>query len=260
MRPLTCGEVRPLLATYVDGELDALQAAAIEQHIDSCPACRTLLHHERQLRDAVRVHAPYHRAPTGLLDRIASQTSQLGSVPTRSQAPISLKQRTLQRWLLPLAASVMLVTLVDTGLQARHAGDRLANEIADAHVRSLMVDHLADVPSTDQHTVKPWFADKLDFSPPVRDFSADGFVLSGGRLDYIDHHPAAALVYRRRLHVINLFIWPASGAPLLLPSQSARDGIHLVHWRAGGMEFWAASDLNAGELGQFAQLLQREGS
>jgi anti-sigma factor RsiW len=135
--------------------------------------------------------------------------------------------------------------------------DRIAREVQGAHVRSLLVEgHLHDVASTDQHTVKPWFDGRIDFAPPVTDEVAAGFPLLGGRLDYVAGHPAAALVYGRRLHHINVFVWPereGSGGA----AHDERNGYVLEHWTANGMSFWAVSDLNPAELLSFAQLLQR---
>lgn len=255
MKPLDCDAARPLLAPYADGEVDALQSAALERHLATCEVCSAALDSARVLREAVGRRAPYHRAPPGLLDRIAQQTSRAAPAPSPARTR-TVRPWAWQRWVLPLAASLVLAIGIDSGLRVRQSGNRLAGEVLDAHVRSLMADHLADVPSTDQHTVKPWFADKLDFSPPVRDLGNDGFPLVGGRLDYIDHHAVAALIYRHRLHVINVFIWPAANDIVSSPSKLAREGFNLVRWRAAGMDFWAVSDLNAEELDQFARLLQ----
>jgi anti-sigma factor (TIGR02949 family) len=253
-----CAEARSLLALYLDGELDSPRAVALEQHVAGCVGCAALLAREKSLRDALRSHAPYHLAPQSLRERIAAQTAQsLSSTPVPESSRKATPGR-WQRWALPVAASLALATVLNTGLRYQQAGNRLADEVTDAHVRSLMVDHLADVPSTDQHTVKPWFADKLDFSPPVHDLVTEGYPLTGGRLEYIDHHAAAALIYRHRLHVINLFVWPSHATLSQGPAQQTREGFNLVHWRSGGMDFWAVSDLNPSELEEFAQLVQKE--
>jgi anti-sigma factor RsiW len=133
----------------------------------------------------------------------------------------------------------------------------IASEIVADHVRSLMANHLEDVASEDRHTVKPWFSGKLDYSPPVEDFSAQGFKLSGGRLDYAGGKPVAALVYRHRAHVINVFIWPTSAADhaSVDPQWSSDDGYHLARWARGGMTYWAVSDVDRAALAEFVGLL-----
>jgi anti-sigma factor RsiW len=134
--------------------------------------------------------------------------------------------------------------------------DLLARDIVDDHIRSLMVDHLTDIPSTDQHTVKPWFDGKLDYAPPVKDLSELGFKLIGGRLEYLAGKPVAALVYQHGNHFINLYVWPANRQPETEVAVTKKQGFNLFHWTSGGMTYWAASDLNDTELREFAQLIR----
>jgi anti-sigma factor RsiW len=162
-------------------------------------------------------------------------------------------------WVLTgLAASLVIISvliwrLIPTGVSPSQ-GELLTQEVLSNHLRSLMPGHLTDVPSSDQHTVKPWFAGKLDFSPPVQDLSSQGFSLVGGRLDYLEGRPVAALVYQRRKHFINLFVSPTSGEPG--QQGVARQGYNLIHWTRSGMTFWAISDLNSAELQEFARLIE----
>jgi len=153
-----------------------------------------------------------------------------------------------------IAVMLGLVFLNQGGMFDRSRGNALAQDVISSHVRSLLATHLLDVPSTDQHTVKPWFDGKLKFSPPVRDFADQGFRLIGGRLDYINGREVAALVYQRRLHIINLFIWPLESGRTTAAESFATNGYNVLHWERDGFAFWAVSDVSAGDLTAFAGL------
>jgi anti-sigma factor RsiW len=205
---------------------------ALAQHLLSCPSC------------IVRTQARYYAAPPGLERKIRQRLRQEEAAPST------------WRWL-AIAASVLLVVsgawnimLLRSRTDPRQL---LAGDVVSAHIRSLAGTHLLDVPSSDQHTVKPWFDGKLDFAPPVKDL--EGYPLLGGRLEYFDGHPAAALIYGRRKHIINLFIWPVA-APTAGATQN-RNGYHLESWSSNGMTFWAVSDVNETDLRQFISLYQQ---
>ncbi|MGJ7527598.1 anti-sigma factor family protein [Variovorax sp. GB1P17] len=209
-----------------------------------------------ELGPLIRRHAVRHAPPEGLAERIRqSVRAEAAAAP---QAP-TRKQRDWWKglaWFGTGAATAwgLALVLLASPLPPQ---DALAEAVTGNHVRSLMASHLADVASSDQHTVKPWFAGKLDFSPPVVDLVADGFPLTGGRLDYLDGRTVAALVYRSGPHVINLFYWPAAAdAKPAAPAFSTRQGYQLIHWTQGGMQAWAVSDLNAAELQNFASLMR----
>jgi anti-sigma factor RsiW len=254
MSTMNCEEAKTLLPAYADGELDLPRALALEQHLEGCAECGAALRQLRALKQSVR-GAPYHRAPDTLRARLAASLTAAPATPLA--APVATpvrRRRDWSRWSLPIAAALALAVGLNLTLATRRAQDALGAELVDSHVRSLQQDHVADVASTDQHTVKPWFTGKLDYAPPVRDLAAQGFPLEGGRLDYVNHRQVAALIYHRHKHVINLYVWP-TGQGDTAPGSQVREGYSLVHWRSGGMEWWAVSDLNGEELQQFAQLL-----
>ena len=198
-------------------------------------------------REGVR-HAP----SAALAERIRADLQE-AQAPRARPPPTALSSRWLQAITL-FGAGAATAWGLALALLVAPVQDSTSDAVTDSHVRSLMGSHLADVASADQHTVKPWFAGKLDFSPPVIDLAAEGLPLAGGRLDVVDGHPVAALVYRSGPHVINLFVWPAADGKSTGPRWLARRGYNLVHWAQGGMQAWAVSDLNTTELRAFAAL------
>jgi anti-sigma factor RsiW len=239
---MTCEQAARDLDAYVDGELEAESAAAVGDHVSGCATCHRQLAERQALGRLVRI-APYHSAPDRLRQQVLTQT-------TRSR---SLRQ--LAAW----AAAAVLVIAVGGGVallrSSSRRGETVVEQVVDGHVRSLMGNHLFDVQSTDQHTVKPWFLGKLDFAPPVVDLASRGFPLVGGRLDYLGGQPVAALVYQRQKHTINVFVSPERDDTAAPAVRSLR-GFHVHRWVRDGMTFWAVSDLNDVELTQFVDALR----
>jgi mycothiol system anti-sigma-R factor len=246
---MDCTETRSRLHTYLDRELDRSSAVAVDQHLASCAACKAAFARQSALRSAIREHAVYHAAPPALVERIRKQIA--GGPPAKAWR--WLEWRPLQ--LGAAFAATALVSWIAAVEYTRPRGDELiVDQVVSGHARSVVTSHLADVASSDQHTVKPWLSSKLDFSPPVTDLAAAGFPLVGGRVDYLQNRPVAALVYRHREHVINVFVWPDRSGGRTAPKPSAsRRGYNVVHWTDGGLAFWAISDLNAAELRTFAE-------
>jgi anti-sigma factor RsiW len=248
---MRCEEAEVLLHALIDDELDAGHARAIETHIATCQRCAA------QLRDYRAMHGSFisanlsYQAPADLKRRID------GRLPARPNRRALLKGFVAGAGLSSAIAAGVLIAVVRTDRDSR-----IMSEVVSAHLRSLQADHLADVLSSDQHAVKPWFNGRLDVAPPVLDLTTQGFTLIGGRLDYIDGKPVAALIYRRRAHVINLFAAEAGGGSLRATMETVQ-GFNVRRWSQPGFSLWAISDLNAEELEDFGRKFeagQRGGS
>jgi len=240
-----------LIEAYMDGELDPASKAAVEEHLTTCQACLDAHARFRKQSASIRAAAPYFPAPAHLQQSVREALRRAAA----NERPAAVRN-TPWRWV-AIAATVLLAVSISWNFRRPQAQtserDLIAQNVLSDHIRSMIGTHLLDVPSTDQHTVKPWFNGKLDFSPDVKDFAPQGFPLIGGRLDYLTGRTVAALVYRRRQHVINLFTWPADSTPVD-ESHFSRNGYNAVHWTYRSMTCWAVSDIGMNELEQFKDL------
>jgi anti-sigma factor (TIGR02949 family) len=258
---VSCELTRSVLHGYLDGELDAARAAEFECHLLSCPQCVAELEAQETLRSAIQGAGLRERAPEKLrrnLQAAIGGATASGTEPARTVTPIRPRSSVRPTWWLTLAAAAVLVIVLGTrflpNLTQSHRGDEMTAAIVDAHLRSLQPGHLEDVISTDQHTVKPWFDGRIDFAPPVHDFVSDGFPLQGGRLDVVRGKTVAVLVYGRRKHIINVFIWPTAERDTT-PQQGSQLGYNWIDWRKGGMELVAISDVSAPDLTELQKLI-----
>jgi len=250
-------EVRALAGAWLDREVDPLAQREIEAHLAGCAACRAAVDGARAFSAAIRAEAEYFEAPPALVARLAAASRPTQPVQLARPSP-----RGMAAWRpLALAASVLLAVVLAGGVgyvgSLVGAPDPMVQDVIDSHIRSLQAEHLTDVASSDQHTVKPWFDGKLDSAPPVRDLATEGFPLVGGRLDYLDGKPAAALVYRYRKHLINPFVGPADAGGAGATLTTTRKGYNVRHWVAGDMSFWLVSDLEMTELAALEALLRK---
>ena len=244
-----CADQSLLLGGLLDNELDAANVAMVEAHIGKCEGCREELERMQALRNLLRSDGVRQTAPELLSKRIAA----LPELAT----PRAANDNRLLRWIGPgavgaLAASLAMVTLLPPG-----ADSMVDQEIVSSHVRSLQPGHLTDVQTTNQHIVKPWFNGKIDFSPPVPELAGGGFPLAGGRLDSINGKTVAALVYHRRLHTVNLYVWPAKDSA---ERSFVKDGFAVTEWSRNGLRYAAVSDIPPAEVRQFHQLFEQRSS
>lgn len=238
---MNCKEIETLIDGYLDNELDLVRSIELERHLHDCASCSGL-HASRKLLARMIASPELRFAPPSDLAR------RVHSTLARSESS------GFSRWWPALVTAAAAVAVIGALWLRPSSTLPIEREIVDSHIRSLMPNHLTDVVSTDQHTVKPWFAGKLDFSPPVHDFSAEGYPLVGGRLDYIGRHAAAAIVYRHRDHVINVFAWPTTSRDSAVRS-SSEQGYNVIESARGGFEYWIVSDLNPEDLRRFAAMV-----
>ncbi|MGC1466915.1 MAG: anti-sigma factor [Pseudolabrys sp.] len=245
---MTCDEAEVLLHALIDDELDAGHAREVEAHVAGCARCAAQLRAYRTLRQGLQGQGLSFAAPASLRDRIER------SLP--KPAAMTGRRSVLKGFVVGSIVSAAAAASVSFVILRQDRDSRILNEAISAHLRSLQADHLTDVLSSDRHTVKPWFNGRIDLSPPVIDLTAQGFTLIGGRLDYIDGKPAATIVYRRRVHVINLFVMQGLGPILPAPKFEMVQGFNILRWTDHGLNLLAVSDLARDELEEFGVKFQ----
>jgi anti-sigma factor RsiW len=255
---MSCELRRRYVPGYLDGELDLVRTIEMEAHLKGCPDCAQELASLKALRTVLQGSSLAYAAPAALRERIQSSLLRASSGADVQESKFKLPS--LHFW--QMAGAFALLALISVSgwqwtarLRAPSSDQRIAAEVFSSHVRSLEGNHLMDVVSTDQHTVKPWFDGKLDFSPPVEDLASDGFPLVGGRLDYLEGREVAALIYQRRKHFINVFVWPNPTQSSSTQAIESRQGYNIMRWSGNGFEFWAVSDVAAPDLAHFVGLL-----
>src|SRR5437762_8779936 len=272
---MDCREAIKLMDGYLDCELDPITSQTIEQHLRECGRCDQAYQTHGSLIRAIGNATPYCKAPAELRKRIRSSLraettgDPVGNGVLQAQivfhrgqpGPRSILSEMPWNWL-GLAAGIILAAIIAFNVVPRaqrpEADQFLATQLIASHARSLMANHLTDVASSDQHTVKPWLDAKLDFAPAVVDLSEKGFPLIGGRLDYLDNRPVAALIYQRRQHFLNLFVWPLGPGRAGSTKAMTRQGYQLLHWVDSDLNYWAVSDINEKELQEFKQLFEEQ--
>ena len=243
---MTCDEAEILIHALIDGELDAGHAHEVEAHVAQCPRCAASLAAYRQMSQAIASADLRYKAPQGLRLRVEA------ALPKATVTAAPSRRAVLRGFALGSGVSAIAATGLFAIVLRDDDQGRINSEIVSAHLRSLQAGHLTDVLSTDQHTVKPWFNGRLDVAPPVIDLTAQGFTLIGGRLDYVDARPIGAVVYKRRAHVINLFVAQTSNMARRAPSTETIQGYNIRRWSERGLNFWAISDIGADELAEFS--------
>jgi anti-sigma factor RsiW len=255
---VSCELTRHYVPGYLDGELDLVRTFDTEAHLKRCSACTQELENLKALRFALQRGSLSYTAPVALRAQIQSSLRESSGARVQES---KIKWPSINFW--QLAGAFALLALISvsgwqwtTRLRAASSDQQIAAEVFSSHLQSLEGNHLMDVVSTDQHTVKPWFDGKLDFSPPVEDLASDGFPLMGGRLDYVENREVAALIYQRRKHFINVFVWPNPTGSNSTEAIQPQKGYNIMRWSRGGFQFWAVSDVAAFDLAEFVGLLE----
>jgi anti-sigma factor RsiW len=254
---MRCEQARELIDAYVDGELSGADRAMVATHVNACPGCRELVADIERVRTAVADQGR-EPAPKSLVSSIRSALASAAheqASEAKSPAPWHMSSGAMRQ--AAALAVVCILSILATWWGMTAAGDarRLQEQIVSAHVRSLLQDSPIQVASSDIHTVKPWFAGRVDFAPDVKDLASEGFPLLGGRLDYVHERRVGALVYRHRLHIVNVFMWPAPASAPVPPVAVTKNGYNLLAWNKGGIAYWAVSDVDIEELRRLQTLL-----
>lgn len=253
---MNCNEAETLIARYVDGDIDGLRGRSIEKHLHACAACAAKHQGLLALRAQIRAEVPYFPAPPALRERVQAQLANAQDVAPARPRPERDRWRWLTGGALAGCTATMLAWVLGTAVIDWRANDDLATEVVGSHVRATLGNHLIEVASSDQHTVKPWLSARLDYSPPVQDLATEGFALTGGRLDTLEQRPVATLVYRYRQHTIDVFVRPESArAPP--PALRTVRGFNVAHASGSGMDWLAVSDVSPDVLSPFVQRLAR---
>ena len=242
---MDCPTCEAMVDAYVDGELSAIESAAFEQALAVCPACRERLESAREMSGLLRA-LPVEPAPDLLRARIE-----------RDLRAIAGRPRERLRWAAMAASLIVAIGIGWLGASVIGHGGRERDELLAGYLRVAMSEHGVEVASSDRHTVKPWFASRIDYAPPVNDLTSEGFPLLGGRVDLVDGRKVAVLVYRRNQHRVALTVWPAASKADTNPSVTQRDGFAMADWRHGGFEMRAVSDLVPADMKSFASAVDR---
>jgi anti-sigma factor RsiW len=255
MTVMTCEESEILLHALLDNELDAGHAREVEAHVAACPRCDVQLSQLRAVHTEMSSPQLRFSAPAGLRARVEATVPAARARVTATPYPMASRRTLLRGFALGSVLSGALAASLMITIMRSDQDQRIMGEVVTAHLRSLQVEHLTDVQTSDQHTVKPWFNGRLDVAPPVVDLTAQGFTLLGGRLDYIDGHAVAAIVYRRRNHVLNLFVAAGAGSEREVKTETVQ-GFTVKSWSDQGLSFRVVSDINAEELQEFVDRFQ----